>query len=326
MSQHAVEQWLEDGAANAENFYLAADAEEDDSCPPVLEIDGAVAVSANGMFTFHVQLAAPFAILMEPAPTNAAMKRFLRAANADPHKSVTAALAGAREAFVDVAEDLYDDEQANGTASDSGDSFPTDYAQEENAAYWLPVASPRPSAELDTALLTKPAVERLLSDYTTIRNTTHHGWTAFPAQRALRTWTLKLTDFGDAKELVADMVKWAAGPGNGEAAIELAMSFPNDYPFAPPFVRVVKPRFVDKTSRVMRGGCVCSEVLTSDGWNPIFDIAAIIETVRLHLLECPGGVTPRVDFDCTDDYSEEEARAMFRVVEAHHRRVGWSQS
>lgn len=65
----------------------------------------------------------------------------------------------------------------------------------------------------------------------------------------------------------------------GEDHVELEMSFPNDYPFAPPFVRVVRPRFVRQTGFVMNGA-ICSELLTNEGWNPVNDIESVIVSIR----------------------------------------------
>jgi ubiquitin-conjugating enzyme E2 Q len=61
--------------------------------------------------------------------------------------------------------------------------------------------------------------------------------------------------------------------------VELEMSFPDQYPFEPPFVRVVRPRFKRQTGFVMNGA-LCMELLTKDGWNPINDIESVIVSVR----------------------------------------------
>merc|ERR1711966_77048 len=61
--------------------------------------------------------------------------------------------------------------------------------------------------------------------------------------------------------------------------VEIEMQFPEQYPFEPPFVRVVKPRFKRQTGFVMNGA-LCMELLTKDGWNPINDIESVIVSVR----------------------------------------------
>lgn len=51
------------------------------------------------------------------------------------------------------------------------------------------------------------------------------------------------------------------------------------YPFEPPFVRVVRPRFKRQTGFVMNGA-LCMELLTNEGWNPINDIESVIVSIR----------------------------------------------
>ena len=55
--------------------------------------------------------------------------------------------------------------------------------------------------------------------------------------------------------------------------------FTSQYPFEPPFVRVVRPRFKKQTGFVMNGA-LCMELLTNDGWNPVNDIESVIVSIR----------------------------------------------
>jgi len=50
------------------------------------------------------------------------------------------------------------------------------------------------------------------------------------------------------------------------------MSFPNEYPMKPPFVRVVRPRFKFLTGHITVGGSICMQALTASGWSPGNDI------------------------------------------------------
>jgi hypothetical protein len=50
--------------------------------------------------------------------------------------------------------------------------------------------------------------------------------------------------------------------------ITLRVAFPPNYPFAPPYVRVIKPRFQFRTGHVTIGGSICMEMLTNMGWSP----------------------------------------------------------
>ena len=61
------------------------------------------------------------------------------------------------------------------------------------------------------------------------------------------------------------------------------MTFPQDYPFSPPSVRVVRPRFKRSTGYVI-GGALCMELLTPQGWNATFSIEALLEQMRAHVV------------------------------------------
>mmetsp|Transcript_13290 Transcript_13290/g.41340 ORF Transcript_13290/g.41340 Transcript_13290/m.41340 type:complete len:100 (-) Transcript_13290:84-383(-) len=99
------------------------------------------------------------------------------------------------------------------------------------------------------------------------------------------------------------------------------MKFPKEYPFKPPFIRVVRPRFVFHTGRVTIGGSICTQLLTDDGWKPIYDIESVMETVRQQITDPESKAA--IDHSNTSDYTEAEALEAFRRVAEHHKRVGW---
>jgi ubiquitin-protein ligase len=99
---------------------------------------------------------------------------------------------------------------------------------------------------------------RLAQDLYRIMNqdTLEAGFSLHPAQEdCMDKWTINLFKFDEDSNLAKDML--VLGVDN----IELSMSFPEQYPFEPPFVRVVKPRFKRQTGFVMNGA-LCMELLT----------------------------------------------------------------
>jgi ubiquitin-protein ligase len=99
---------------------------------------------------------------------------------------------------------------------------------------------------------------RLAQDLYHIMNqdTQEAGFSLHPAQEdCMDKWTINLFQFDEDSNLAKDML--VLGVDN----IELSMSFPEQYPFEPPFVRVVKPRFKRQTGFVMNGA-LCMELLT----------------------------------------------------------------
>ena len=81
-------------------------------------------------------------------------------------------------------------------------------------------------------------------------------------------WKCEMADFDDGCEggraLNEDLRNHAAKPG-GIGHLELEITFPRNYPSAPFFVRVVRPRCVMYTGHVTAGGSVCMELLSGGG-------------------------------------------------------------
>jgi ubiquitin-conjugating enzyme E2 Q len=113
-------------------------------------------------------------------------------------------------------------------------------------------------------------------------------------------WTIKLFQFDNESNLAKDMQVL------GINHIALEMKFPNQYPFEPPFVRVVQPRFKRQTGFVMNGA-LCMELLTKDGWNPINDIESVIVSIRSLLVVGDGRLQAAVDLP------ETKYQALFQA-------------
>jgi ubiquitin-conjugating enzyme E2 Q len=113
-------------------------------------------------------------------------------------------------------------------------------------------------------------------------------------------WTIKLFQFDNDSNLAKDMQVL------GINHIQLEMKFPNQYPFEPPFVRVVQPRFKRQTGFVMNGA-LCMELLTKDGWNPINDIESVIVSIRSLLVVGDGRLQAAVDLP------EPKYQALFQA-------------
>jgi len=152
----------------------------------------------------------------------------------------------------------------------------------------------------------------------------------------MKSWKMLLSDFDADSKLAQDMAVL------GVEAIELQMDFPDDYPFQPPFCRVVSPRFQRQTGFVMNGA-LCMELLTSDGWNPVNDIESVIVSIRSLLvvgdgrLEAAMALKP-ADYQAALDgkppptkkargtYSQTEAKAAYSHLEDYHKKKGWDSS
>jgi ubiquitin-conjugating enzyme E2 Q len=72
-------------------------------------------------------------------------------------------------------------------------------------------------------------------------------------------------------------------------SIVLEIRFPNQFPFSPPFIRVVKPRFLPFVQggggNVTEGGAMCMEVLTNNGWTAAQNIESLLLQVRMAICD-----------------------------------------
>eukprot|EP00742_Colponemidia_sp_Colp-10_P017001 GILJ01019527.1.p1 GENE.GILJ01019527.1~~GILJ01019527.1.p1 ORF type:complete len:929 (+),score=130.45 GILJ01019527.1:154-2787(+) len=130
-------------------------------------------------------------------------------------------------------------------------------------------------------------------------------------------WNVALTvgGFGDcqlAKDLKAYAKKYQR-----PAEVSLEIIFPEQFPFSPPFVRVVRPRFKFHTGHVTVGGSICMELLTSSGWSPGYSVEAILVQIQADMIAGGGSVDMA---NATKDYSMAEAREAFTRVARQH---GW---
>ncbi|RYP66249.1 hypothetical protein DL771_007901 [Monosporascus sp. 5C6A] len=94
-------------------------------------------------------------------------------------------------------------------------------------------------------------------------------------------WIVELHSFDLSLPLGQDM-KTA-----GVNSIVLEMRFGREYPMSPPFVRVIRPRFLPFLNggggHVTGGGAMCMELLTATGWSPANSLEAVLLQVRLAL-------------------------------------------
>lgn len=90
--------------------------------------------------------------------------------------------------------------------------------------------------------------------------------------------------------------------------IKLEIRLPSNYPFEPPFIRVVKPKFAYRKGHITMGGSVCMDLLTKQFWTPsVVILTAIIQIV--HNIISGGG---RLDPNGKNyEYSLYEAQQSF---------------
>ncbi|KAF5642929.1 hypothetical protein F25303_6383 [Fusarium sp. NRRL 25303] len=134
-------------------------------------------------------------------------------------------------------------------------------------------------------------------------------------------WFVELHSFDRDLPLAKDMAS------HGCSSIVLELRFGASFPISPPFVRVIRPRFLPFAQggggHVTIGGAICSELLTNSGWSPALSLEKVFLEVRLNLCERdPPARLERVHHISLGkmDYS------MFEAVDAYRRAAvahGW---
>ena len=92
-------------------------------------------------------------------------------------------------------------------------------------------------------------------------------------------WIVELHTFDPSLPLAQDL------KNNNMKSVVLELRFPPAYPMAPPFVRVIRPRFLEWMNggggHVTAGGAMCMELLTNSGWLPTASIESVLLQVRM---------------------------------------------
>ncbi|KAJ3035156.1 hypothetical protein HDV00_004278 [Rhizophlyctis rosea] len=146
----------------------------------------------------------------------------------------------------------------------------------------------------------------------------------------LYQWTVRLTHFEEGLPLQEDLKK--RGADAVKEGITLEVRFGPEYPMTPPYVRVVKPRFLPFAQggggHVTAGGSICMDLLTMGGWSPAYTMEATLLQIRMALTS----TEPRpARLDGTRGnvvYSPGEAiQAFVRVAQQHGWTVpkGWNE-
>lgn len=91
-----------------------------------------------------------------------------------------------------------------------------------------------------------------------------------------------------------------------------------NFPFEPPFVRVVYPMI--KGGYVQNGGAICMELLTKQGWSSAYCIESVILQIAATLVKGKA----RIDFSAKQPpYSLSRAMSTFRSLTYIHEKSGW---
>lgn len=128
-------------------------------------------------------------------------------------------------------------------------------------------------------------------------------------------WIVELHSFDADLPLAQDLKKRKL------VSVVLELRFGKDYPISPPFVRVIRPRFLSFQAggggHVTAGGALCMQLLTNSGWSAVSNIESVLLQVRL-AISSTDPKPARLDPCNQRDYGVGEAiEAFVRACHTH---------
>jgi ubiquitin-protein ligase len=133
-------------------------------------------------------------------------------------------------------------------------------------------------------------------------------------------WIVELHSFDSSLPLTKDM------KAAGLTSVVLEIRFGKDFPFSPPFVRVIRPRFLPFMNggggHVTAGGAMCMELLTNSGWSAVSTIESVLLQVRMAIMNTepkPARLESQGRLHQRDYGTGEAIDAYIRACRAH----GW---
>lgn len=130
----------------------------------------------------------------------------------------------------------------------------------------------------------------------------------------LYEWHVRLHQIDPESDLAADLKEL------GIPNILLHLIFPDNFPFAPPFMRVIEPRI--EKGFVMEGGAICMELLTPRGWASAYTVEAVVMQFAASVVKGQGRVA-RSPTRQTREFSRRRAEEAFRSLVKTHDKYGW---
>lgn len=133
---------------------------------------------------------------------------------------------------------------------------------------------------------------------------------------SLYEWHIRLKRVDPDSPLYQDMETYKEKEKRDH--ILLSCSFKENFPFEPPFIRVIMP--VLKGGYVLGGGAICMELLTKQGWSSAYSMESVIYQIAATLVKGKA----RIQFGASkSQYSLVRAQQSFKSLVQIHEKNGW---
>lgn len=124
---------------------------------------------------------------------------------------------------------------------------------------------------------TQVRTRRLMKELQEIRRLGDNFITVELADDNLFDWNVKL------HQVDKDSALWQDMKETNTEYILLNVTFPDNFPFSPPFMRVLTPRL--ENGYVLDGGAICMELLTPRGWSSAYTVEAVMRQFAASLVK-----------------------------------------
>ncbi|XP_048416108.1 ubiquitin-conjugating enzyme E2Q-like protein 1 [Stegostoma tigrinum] len=155
---------------------------------------------------------------------------------------------------------------------------------------------------------------RLMKELQDIRKLTDHFISVELVDDNLFEWNVKLLQVDKDSALWQDMKETST------ECILLNLNFPDNFPFSPPFMRVLSPRL--ENGYVLDGGAICMELLTPRGWSSAYTVEAVMRQFAASLVKGQGRICRKVG-KTKKAFTRKEAEATFKSLVKTHEKYGW---
>ncbi|XP_061421556.1 ubiquitin-conjugating enzyme E2Q-like protein 1 [Lethenteron reissneri] len=127
-------------------------------------------------------------------------------------------------------------------------------------------------------------------------------------------WNVKLY------QIDRDSALWQDMRETGVDGVLLNLAFPENFPFSPPFMRVLSPRI--ENGYVLDGGAICMELLTPRGWSSAYTVEAVVRQFAASLIKGQGRICRKAS-KAKKAFTRKEAEATFKSLVKTHEKYGW---
>ncbi|XP_006001829.1 ubiquitin-conjugating enzyme E2Q-like protein 1 [Latimeria chalumnae] len=155
---------------------------------------------------------------------------------------------------------------------------------------------------------------RLMKELQDIKRLSDHFITVELVDDNLYEWNVML------HQIDKDSALWQDMKETNTEFILLNLTFPDNFPFSPPFMRVLSPRL--ENGYVLDGGAICMELLTPRGWSSAYTMEAVMRQFAASLVKGQGRICRKAG-KSRKAFSRKEAEATFKSLVKTHEKYGW---